>query len=371
MNLQALSLGLYVHIPFCSNACAYCHFLKMTPTPERLAIYFKKLEAEIAYWQTQLPHRYFETIFWGGGSPSCLSCDALNHLSHLFIHASKPKEWTVEVSPINITLEKLNLLKNIGVSRISMGVQSFNPNILKQLGRQQTPQQVFQSYDNIRKAGFKNVNLDLIFPPDFSSIEIWKQDLQTALSLQPEHISTYCLSYENETGPFSKDHYKYVDETKEATFYEFTWQFLADQGYQHYEVSNFSKPGFECLHNLNTWRMQEWIGYGPSAASQLKLKRFQNAFNLNDWQPNSHINIVELTEFELFQDCLIFGLRMNEGICLKKLQQRFPSIDLNKYLPLWEYFCQKGWIYFEDQHIRCTSQGLLLADSLALEILTF
>jgi len=369
MNLQALSLGLYVHVPFCTNACDYCHFFKMPPTKEQLEIYFKKLKIENLYWQKHLKERNFETIFWGGGSPSCLSCEDLIQLNNLFLPLSKVKEWTVEVSPTNITPEKLNTLKSIGVSRISMGVQSFNETILKKLGRRQTPQQVYKAYDNIRNAGFQNVNLDLIFPPNFSDIDLWKSDLKTVIQLNPEHISTYCLTYENESGPFSKKNYKNVDESKEADFYEFTWEFLTHHGYQHYEVSNFSKQGFECLHNLNTWRMQEWIGFGPSAASQLGFQRFQNAFDLNDWVADQLTDVIHLTSFELFQDCLIFGLRTTYGIDLNALHNRFPSIDENLYNPLWEYFEKSGWIYRNNHHIQCTTKGLLISDSLALEIL--
>ena len=369
MNLQALSLGLYVHIPLCANACDYCHFFKITPSKEQLELYFRKLKLESFYWKKHLKDRRLKTIFWGGGSPSCLSCEDLIRLNNLFMPLPNIKEWTVEVSPINITPEKLDTLKAMGVSRISMGVQSFNETILKKLGRRQTSQQVYKAYDNIRNAGFQNVNLDLIFLPDFSDIKQWESDLVTAIRLQPEHISTYCLTYENESGPFSRKNYKNVDECREADFYEFTWKFLNHQGYQHYEISNFSKPGFECLHNLNTWRMQDWIGLGPSAASQLGLQRFQNAFNLNDWVPDQLTDVINLTQFELFQDCLIFGLRTTQGIDQDSLYKRFPNIDQTSYNTLWEYFEESGWIYRDNHHIRCTTKGLLIADSLALEIL--
>ena len=370
MNLQALSLGLYIHVPFCANACAYCHFLKMRPTAENIALYLKKIEKECRFWQEKLNNRPINTIFWGGGSPSCLSIEAIYRLNDCFRFNLKDlEEWTVEVSPVTITLEKLKALKSIGVSRISMGIQSFNEQILQQLGRKQTLNQVYQAYRWIREVGFTNVNLDLIFPPDFSSIKLWQEDLETAIKLAPEHLSTYCLTYESETGPFTEQLHKNVDVNREADFYEFTWQFLQANGYEHYEVSNFSKPGYACKHNLNTWRMQEWIGCGPSAASQFQYHRFQNPFDLETWEINHYINEEFLTEETLLKDCLIFGLRTCQGVNLTQLQKRFPNINLKDYQPLWEKFKKENLITLKNNILKCTSKGLLIADSLALEIL--
>ena len=369
MNLQALSLGLYVHVPFCSNQCDYCHFFKTRPSKDILKQYLDKIAEESAFWRKEIGDRRYETIFWGGGSPSCLSASDLQTLASLCPRDAKLKEWTVEVSPNSITLEKLKLLKALGVTRISMGVQSFNPETLKRLGRHQSVEQAYQAYDWIREVGFKNVNLDLIFPPDFSAIEQWKQDLITAVHLAPEHLSTYCLTYENDTGPFTPEHHKAVDENKEADFYEFTWKFLADQGYEHYEVSNFSKPGFQCLHNMNTWRMQEWIGWGPSAASQYAMRRFQNPFDMKAWIHGQRINEATLTDDMLYKDCLIFGLRTCEGVDLDQLQQRFPKFSPTSYAQLWKTLTQAGLLTLSDHHLRCTPKGLLLADSIALEIL--
>lgn len=369
MNLQALSLGLYIHVPFCANACDYCHFFKLRPSKTKVRSFLEKLRQEKNFWQNELLNRLLETIFWGGGSPSCLMEDELNEVGQLCLSFGHPKEWTVEVSPVSITKDKLIILKNLGVTRISMGVQSFQEKTLRQLGRKQTCEQVYRAYEWIRSVGFDNVNLDLIFPPDFSSLDSWEADLKVALQLAPEHISTYCLTYENERGPFTSGAYKKVDIEKEAMFYEYTWDFLQANGYLHYEVSNFAKAGFECLHNLNTWKMQEWIGWGPSAASQYKNRRFQNKLSLESWQINNYIETVELSEIDLFKDCLVFGLRMTQGIQLDTLKKRFPQIDVHGYDTLWASFQENGWVLFDGNCVRCTPEGMLLADSLALEIL--
>ena len=369
MNLQALSLGLYVHVPFCANQCDYCHFFKQRPERKSVDMFLKKIKYESDFWKSQFNDREVETIFWGGGSPSCLSVEDMMFLGACCPQSKSLREWSVEVSPTSITPEKLQCLKELGVSRISIGVQSFNAHILKKLGRHQTNEMIFKAYAWIREAGFKNINLDLIFPPDFSSIELWQQDLLTAIKLSPEHISTYCLTYENATGPFTPEQHALVNVDREAEFYKFTWHFLQNNGYEHYEVSNFAKPGFQCLHNLNTWRMQEWIGLGPSAASQYNMQRFQNPSNLSNWINGISNHRESITCKTLCDDCLIFGLRTCAGVQLDELQQRFPSIDLEQYKPLWKFLIQKGLLQLTHNRLHCTERGLLLADSIALEII--
>ena len=366
--MQALSLGLYVHVPFCPNACGYCHFYKCRPTASSVKRFLGQISLEYERWRNVWEVRPFETLYWGGGSPSCLDVEDLRALGRLCPTTEYLKEWTVEVSPTSITEEKLHLLKNLGVNRLSLGVQSFNVRTLQKLGRRQMPQQVYRAYEQMRAVGFGNINLDLIFPPDFTSLDAWKADLEAAIALHPEHLSTYCLTYENEAGAFTPEAYKSVDNDREADFYQFTWEFLEQHGYRHYEVSNFARPGFECRHNVNTWRMQEWLGWGPAAASQFRLKRFQNPSSLRE-PFGETVENVSLTEEDLCKDCLIFGLRMCDGVDLNELQRRFPKVDLKIYQPLWERFEREGWVVFENNCVRCTAKGLLLADGLASELL--
>ena len=366
--MQALSLGLYVHVPFCPNACGYCHFYKCRPTASSVKRFLGQISLEYERWRNVWEVRPFETLYWGGGSPSCLDVDALRALGRLCPTTEHLKEWTVEVSPTSITEEKLHVLKELGVNRLSLGVQSFNVRTLQKLGRRQTPQQVYRAYEQMRAVGFENVNLDLIFPPDFTSLEAWKADLEAAIALRPEHLSTYCLTYENEAGAFTHEAYQRVDNDREADFYRFTWDFLEQNGYRHYEVSNFARPGYECQHNINTWRMQEWVGWGPAAASQFNGRRFQNPCSL-DYAYGETVENVSLTEEDLCKDCLIFGLRMCDGVDLNELWWRFPKVDLKIYQPLWERFEREGWVMRDGNRVRCTTKGLLLADGLASELL--
>ncbi|MDR2396859.1 MAG: radical SAM family heme chaperone HemW [Puniceicoccales bacterium] len=370
MSLQALSLGLYVHVPFCANFCAYCNFYRESPTKPLVQSYLIEISHELERWKNILLQRSVSTIFFGGGSPSSLSHRNLEtlcaHMQPLLPHIA---EWTVEVSPTTVNLEKLKVLKEGGVTRISMGVQSFQKDVLRYLGRKQTRVQVYRAYDWIRTTGFNNVNLDLIFHPNFADFKLWEMDLKEAIHLNPEHISTYCLSFERLEGPFRRG--QYVDENREALFYLYTWNWLKNHGYQHYEVSNFARDGHACLHNLNTWKMQEWIGLGPSAASQWNKQRFQNANNAHDWLSKGRVHCMNLSEEILCADCLIFGLRMREGICLDTLQKRFPLADVAKYVPLWQQFAQEGLVNIRKNQLTCTDKGLLLVDALAREILNY
>jgi oxygen-independent coproporphyrinogen-3 oxidase len=370
MSLQALSLGLYVHVPFCANFCAYCNFYRERPIKFLVQSYLIEISREWERWKNILSQRIVSTIFFGGGSPSSLSCRDLEtlctHMQPLLPHVA---EWTVEVSPTTVNLEKLKILKEGGVTRISMGVQSFQTDVLRYLGRRQTRVQVYRAYDWIRAAGFNNVNLDLIFHPHLADFKLWEMDLNEVIHLNPEHIATYCLSFERSEGPFKRGHF--VNEDQEALLYLRTWDWLKNHGYRHYEVSNFAHDGHVCLHNLNTWKMQEWIGLGPSAASQWNRRRFQNANNVHDWLSGKKINCMDLSEEILCADCLIFGLRMREGICLDSLQKRFPLADVAKYTPLWQQFALEGFVNVHKNQLTCTDKGLLLVDALAREILSY
>lgn len=368
MDLQALSFGLYIHVPFCSNACAYCNFYKTRPTRQEIQKYLEGIKKEFLQHQELLSQKTIQTIFIGGGSPSSLSTKDLESLlSIIKPWAQQCLEWTIEVSPVSINLDKLACMKAYGVNRISMGTQSFQPTILELLGRRQTPEQAYQAYEWIRQNQFQNVNLDLIFPPNFGHFPAWQKDLETMVQLAPEHISTYCLSYEKDTGPFAKE--TPVNEEQELKFYQYTWQFLETQGYHHYEISNFAKPGFSCKHNKNTWKMQEWLGFGPSAASQIDFKRYRNPYSIDKWIQNIHEDITQLSLNDLLVDCLIFGLRTIEGVNLQKLKKRFTHANLQKYEPLWQQLKDLHLCVYDKEFIRCTDQGLLVADAIAQAIL--
>lgn len=387
-----LPLGLYGHIPFCAHACDFCAFYKEEPARAELDRYLDAMSKEIAHaretWllSEQARGRCPDTVFWGGGTPGLLPAKDLARLIDDFstLLPKPPLEWTVEMAPSTVKPDKLKVLKERGVNRISIGVQSLNPKTLDALGRRHSPGQIHKAVDMVRAAGFTSLNLDLIFAVPDQAPTDWAADLREILTLQPDHISTYCLTFEDDTAlwiKLQKGAVKRHTEEDEAAFYETSMDVLEDAGLHQYEISNFSRTGHHCRHNLNTWHMAEWVGLGPSAASQYGItppheaRRWQNSADLNTWirgieQSNPVlIEEVAITEKTLFADCLIFGLRLNQGVYLPALQQRFPACTLapaQRSLEIWE---SEKLVTLVDSWLRLTRKGRMLADAVGAELL--
>ena len=324
-------LGLYVHVPFCSTTCDFCAFYQERPSKKGFEEYFLALEKD---FQAHLPDRPFSTVFIGGGTPGILSDGQIDQLCAL-IHANglvDGCEWTVEVAPNEINPQKLEAFLRGGVNRLSLGVQTLDPVFMKELGRKHDVTSALRAYKDVRSAGFENVNIDLLFGAPGQSLENWKDDLRKAVELEPNHISTYCLTFEEDTALYAKLAQGKItlDSDREAAFYEFAWDYLPSTGLNQYEVSNYAKEGYQCRHNLNTWRMNDWIGYGPSASSQYKKVRWKNFANIEQWAKPLLLSAVQeyeeytqLSESELARDAILFGLRMNDGINLTQIGEHF------------------------------------------------
>jgi oxygen-independent coproporphyrinogen-3 oxidase len=287
------------------------------------------------------------------------------------------KEWTVEMAPASVTQARLAALKEIGVTRISMGAQSFQPELLEGLGRQHTREQIFRAYERIREADFASVNIDMMFALPGQDEAAWLNDLGEALALAPDHLSTYCLTFEEDTKlwvKLSKGQVK-LDVEHEARLYETTWARLEAAGYGQYEVSNFARSGHACLHNLNTWRMQEWVGLGPSAASQHAGIRGGNVADLAKW--HAHLALRErvtedrvvLTPSLLAEDALVFGVRMNAGVNLTELRDRFPSAPWSSVEFQVNRLQVAGVAEVNNGHLRLTPRGRIIADAVGAEIM--
>ena len=373
-----MSLGLYLHVPFCASTCDFCAFYQEKPLRQSIEGYLEGMERELASLSLKSS---VESAFWGGGTPGLLPAKDLYRLGRAMITAvGQPREWSVEMAPSSVRPDKLKVLRELGVTRISMGVQSFNPELLKALGRQHNLRQVHQAYQWMREEGFVNINLDLMFAIPGQSIEIWQADLQQAIQLEPEHISTYCLTFEEDTALFVKlsEGQVSVNPEWDAELYKTTWEVLEQAGFAQYEISNFARSGYECLHNLNTWRMGEWVGVGPAAASQLRGHRFANPASLEEWLKGletgrpCRVDEVNLSDTTLATDALIFGLRMNAGVDLAQLRERFSVLGNFALGSFFERLQSEGFVVFEEERwVRLTKRGRLLADALALEIMEF
>ena len=327
-------LGLYVHVPFCASTCDFCAFYQTTPTRAGVETYLANVRRELALVRWRRP---VDTVFWGGGTPGLLAPDDLAELGETVLAAcgGAPAEWSVELAPASVTDARLAVLRRLGVTRVSLGVQSFDPGLLDGLGRQHTREQVFRAYERVRAAGFASVNLDLMFALPGQDEAAWLADLRQAVALAPDHLSTYCLTFEEDTRLWVKLSGGKVklDPALEARLYERTWDELEAAGYAQYEVSNFARPGHVCAHNLNTWRMHEWVGVGPSAAGQHDGWRGANPADLERWGEGlakgerMGEDRVALSPGLLLEDALVFGLRLNQGVDLGAMLARFPQVD--------------------------------------------
>ncbi len=269
-------------------------------------------------------------------------------------------------------------IRDFGVTRVSMGVQSFSPSLLDALGRQHTREQIYRAWDRIRAAGFASANLDLMFALPGQTEAGWADDVAAALALQPDHISTYCLTFEEDTKLWVKLSQGRAkrDPEKEARLYEATWAQLCNAGYAQYEISNFARPGHACRHNLNTWRMHEWVGLGPSAASQHAGWRGSNTADLERWFDHLEHGErlteerVALTPALLAEDALIFGLRMNEGVDLALWRERCPEAPWTSVESLLARLADNGLARCDGTTVQLTDRGRLLADAVGVEIMT-
>jgi oxygen-independent coproporphyrinogen-3 oxidase len=369
-------LGLYVHVPFCASTCDFCAFYQIKPTPDAVECFLSGVgaEAELVAW-----NRPVSTVFWGGGTPGLLAPRDLARLAAAIRSrlGGTPQEWTVELAPASVTAERLAVLRDAGVDRFSLGVQSFQPAWLDALGRMHSREQVYRAYERLRAAGCANVNLDLMFALPGQTGEEWAADIREAVALAPEHLSTYCLTFEEDTALWVKLAQGRVklDPDHEAELYLATWAQLAAAGYGQYEISNFARPGRACRHNLHTWEMHEWIGLGPSAASQQAGRRGANVADLARWAEGvrrgerAGEDAVALAPALLAEDALIFGLRMNAGVDLAASRVRWPSAPWAEFESRLAHLEASGLVQREGDWVRLTDRGRLLADSVGAEVM--
>src|SRR3954469_13079013 len=323
---------LYVHIPFCARICPYCAFYKTLADNSQTRRFCEGLLREVE----ELDGRFLirpETIFLGGGTPTALNTELLQFLLTGFrerLDLSQLREWTVEANPGSVSPRKAKLLGDAGVNRLSLGVQSWDNELLKLLGREHDAAQAETSFHILRDAGFSNISIDLMFGLPGQTLAQWEADLARTIGLRPEHISTYCLTYEEDTEFFlrhSRGEYR-EDPESDAQFLERAMAMLEDAGYRHYEISNYARPGFESAHNRGYWAGHDYLGIGPSAFSTVGMQRWQNVCDyrayaervLNDSSP---IESTEALTPEMKRtERIALGLRTRDVISKRELGAR-------------------------------------------------
>jgi oxygen-independent coproporphyrinogen-3 oxidase len=376
--------GIYIHIPFCERKCIYCDFYSV----ENLNLidrFTESLLKEIEIFSIEADFfndSIFDTIYFGGGTPSLLEPaqieKILNKLSQSFKISSNP-EITLETNPGTVDKRKLLEFKNLGVNRISFGVQSFFDDDLKFLGRIHTGEDAFKCVNDSFEVGFENVSIDLIFGLPGQTVEKWLENLKFAVSLNVPHISAYNLIVERGTPLHelvSLGKVEIPEDEIQAQLYERTIDFLENAGYVHYEVSNYAFEGFECRHNLKYWQYENYIGFGPSAHSFWINKRWWNFANLNKYINALNLGKIPVANFEILDEekmideFIYLGLR-SKGINVARFKGKFGfefvDGDIKDEI---EELERAGYITIEDDFIKLTPKGFLLCDEIVLRLIS-
>lgn len=378
--------GLYVHVPFCFHKCHYCDFYSFVDQEDRQPAYVARLlgEADRAR-ELGAIDAPLETIFVGGGTPTFLRPPLLQELLSGLARrlplapAASGLEWTVEANPETVTEEVAAILVASGVNRVSLGAQSFHPDLLATLERWHDPASVARAVGHLRRAGIRRINLDLIFGIPGGTLAAWESDLDQALALGPEHLSCYGLTYEPNTALTKRLELRQVepcDEDLEAAMYETTLDRLEAAGFHGYEISNFAKPGEACRHNLLYWTNADWWALGPSASAHVQGIRWKNVPRLGTWlaseasgeRASPVVDVEQVDASTRAGELLMLGLRLREGMAGADVEACCIGPEAAARRRAIDAALARGLLETVDGRLRFTRSGLLLADEVLSEL---
>jgi oxygen-independent coproporphyrinogen-3 oxidase len=391
-------LSLYLHIPFCSLKCAYCDFNSYAGLDDLVEPYCEALVAEIQLWGEVAAGRPITTVFFGGGTPSLLPMPQIERIMPTLRESfmlDSDAEVSLEANPGTVDLEYLGRLRRAGVNRISFGVQSFHDDELAALDRIHSADEAAACYGWAREAGFERINLDLIYGLPEQPLERWQETLERAIELGPEHLSLYALTVEEGTKlAYDIDHGRVPepDGDAQAAMYEWSCERMTPAGYQQYEISNWSRPGEECRHNLVYWRNGAWLGLGAGAHSHWAGLRFADVYS-----PKRYVELVKRTAEEgvdacasprdvlrrmeqvtyveepsagvAVSDAAILGLRLNEGLDLGVFERRYGMLFGETYGPVVLEMSEAGLLERRNGRLLLTPRGRLLANEVFVRLL--
>jgi oxygen-independent coproporphyrinogen-3 oxidase len=356
---------LYVHTPFCAKVCPYCAFYVRQGGAPAQQEFVASLRTEWSRAREEFPLA-LETVYFGGGTPSILSADLFAEMAQLIPRQPEDqmKEVTLEVNPATVTLKKAAAWRAAGVNRISLGAQSFDPGMLRLLGRQHLPGDIAESCALLRAHGFDNINIDLMFALPGQNEAMWEETLRAALACAPRHISAYALTYEEDTPFFQKlqrGEWR-QDEAREIAMFERTRALLGEAGLVDYEISNFAQVGFESRHNLAYWRGADYLGLGPSACSTIDGLRWRNLPDTRAYAERLARGESVRGEVEALdpatrsRERIMFGLRMREGVARAEFGGDAVRLD---------ELAAHGLAFEQNGRVCLTARGKLVADSVA------
>lgn len=369
-----IASSLYVHIPFCASKCYYCDFNSYVSTSDVMDRYLDGIEQEIKLLATEMQWEPLKTVFFGGGTPTLLDAKQLDRMLSILHHNFKMAdgvEISAEANPGTVNLDKLKVLKEGGVNRLSFGVQSFHDPILKKLGRLHDSLTVYQSYEKARLAGFSSINLDLMFGVPGQTIELFEDSLRRIVELAPEHISAYSLKVEEGT-PFavwqSRGKLELPPEDDEVEMYQILMRTMEANGYGMYEISNFAKPGHDCRHNQVYWRNEPYLAAGAGAHGYVRDVRYVIQPTVPDYIEtclSGRRPVVEsdpIPEQIQQEDTMILGLRMIRGVEYARFKQRHGAEMRQTFGDVIDQYVKKGLLEEDEIGIRLTRQALPIAN---------
>ena len=372
------NFGIYIHIPFCKRKCSYCDFISFSNKDNLIENYVKALKKEIKMFDF-LKYNV-TTIYLGGGTPSYIKeeyiKEILESLKEKLVNNKvswKDIEITIEVNPGTVTKEKLEIYKEVGVNRISIGLQSTNNSLLKQIGRIHKFEDFLDTYNIAKEVGFDNINVDLMIALPNQTIEDIKKSLEEIVSLSPNHISVYSLIVEEGTlleKQIDEGKMEHPSDEQERRMYWYVKDFLELHGYKHYEISNFSKEGKESKHNMNCWNQEEYIGFGLASHSYIDGIRFCNTSNLEEYIDNIKNNSLdrnrEVEERQEKEDkekeFMMLGFRKIEGVDISKFKEKFGENPIFLFRKQLDKLVSEELIKVDLNNIRLTNKGLDLAN---------
>lgn len=362
----------YVHIPFCTQICYYCDFSKVFIKNQPVDDYLQALIREFESYDI----KQLRTLYIGGGTPTSITAQQLDYLlTNLTkrLDLSVLEEFTIEANPGDLTDDKIEVLKKSAVNRVSLGVQTFNDKQLKRIGRSHNEAQIYSTIDHLKTAGFDNISIDLIYALPGQTMEDVKENVAKAIALDIPHLSLYSLILEHHTvfmNKMRRGKLNLPQEDLEAEMFEYIIAELEANSFEHYEISNFTKPGFESRHNLMYWDNAEYYGVGAGASGYLNGVRYRNRGPIQHYlkavsEGNARLSEEVLTKYEMMEEELFLGLRKKSGVSIAKFEEKFGVSFEEHYGQIVTELCQQGLLVSDDKVVRMTKKGLFLGDTVA------
>ena len=367
-------LGIYIHIPFCASKCSYCDFYSLAGCEQLMPDYHRALIAHLEESARGIRNYEVDSVYFGGGTPSYYGAEHLMEIFDVLKRNGNVRldaEVTVECNPDSMSYKDLKLLRQNGVTRVSIGVQATNNDLLKLIGRRHNFQQAELAFSAARKAGFDNISLDLIYGLPSQTKSDWAESLAKIVEMHPEHISCYGLKLEEGTAMYReyKDSPVLPSEDEQADMYSYAAEMLERYGYKQYEISNFAAPGFESKHNLKYWNMDDYISFGPGAASCVGNIRYSFVKDLKEYISGVHrkVSIVdeyeEVSPLERAVEYIMLGMRTSRGISRRDYILR-TQCDWRPIEQVLRAFQAKGWVQQTEDRWHFTVPGFLISNTL-------